>query len=137
MAVTLTDADASLRRVQDEMLRAAEEAGYGEAGRFALRLALEEAVVNAFRHGNAGDYEAGVDVSYEVGSSSVRVVVEDRGRGFDPGVVPDPTAEDRLSVPSGRGLLLMRAYMSEVRHNERGNRVEMLYERDGGGGDGG
>jgi len=124
---TLTDAAESLRDIQSEMLASAERAGYPEAARFALRLALEEAVVNGFRHGNAGDYGAGVDVEYEVTAGAIRIEVEDRGSGFDPGGVPDPTEEGRLTVPSGRGLLLMRAYMSEVTHNERGNRVRMVF----------
>ncbi len=49
------------------------------------------------------------------------VEIEDQGLGFDPGEVADPLAPENLERPSGRGLLLMRTYMSNVCHNEQGN----------------
>ncbi len=128
-SVTLRDTEEGLRDLVDTVVAAADDAGYPEASAFALRLVIEEAVVNAFKHGNAGDYDAGVDVQWAVTPERVRLSVEDRGTGFDPDAVPDPTADERLEVPSGRGLLLMRAYMTEVRHNDRGNRVEMVYKK--------
>jgi serine/threonine-protein kinase RsbW len=57
------------------------------------------------------------------------LAVEDQGPGFDPGSVPDPTLEENLERGSGRGLLLIRAYMASVRYNASGNRLEMIYER--------
>ncbi|MEL7474517.1 MAG: ATP-binding protein, partial [Planctomycetota bacterium] len=68
---------------------------------------------------------ATVGVEYRVTSDRVVLAVQDRGPGFTPGEVPDPTLDENLELPSGRGLMLMRAYMSDVRHNEAGNRVEM------------
>ena len=53
------------------------------------------------------------------------VAVEDEGQGFDPSAVPDPTADENLELPHGRGLVLMRAYMDEVSFNAKGNRVTM------------
>ena len=57
----------------------------------------------------------------------VRISVEDQGPGFDHGTIPDPTLDENLEVPSGRGLMLIKAYMTEVRHNPAGNRLEMIY----------
>ena len=54
-------------------------------------------------------------------------MVEDQGPGFDPGSLPDPTTRENIEKPSGRGLLLIRAYMSSVVFNEVGNRVTMVY----------
>ncbi|MCB9845378.1 MAG: ATP-binding protein [Phycisphaeraceae bacterium] len=105
--------------------------GYSSASVFAVRLAMEEAVSNAFRHGHAQCPEDPIHVEFVVDSSRVTVSVEDRGRGFDPGAVPDPTHDENLDKPSGRGLLLIRAYMSDMRFNDRGNRVEMEYRRPG------
>jgi serine/threonine-protein kinase RsbW len=59
----------------------------------------------------------------------VFVAVEDEGEGFDPGSVPDPTDDANIEIPSGRGLMLMGAYMSEIRYVPPGNRVEMIYRR--------
>jgi serine/threonine-protein kinase RsbW len=102
--------------------------GYPEKDRFGMRLALEEALVNAIKHGNHNDPTKGVRVDYRVTAEGVLVEVEDDGAGFDPRKVPDPCAPENLERPGGRGLLLMRSYMTWVRFNPRGNRVT-LYER--------
>ncbi|HYE02196.1 MAG TPA: ATP-binding protein [Phycisphaerales bacterium] len=104
--------------------------GYTEASRFAVRLAVEEALANAFHHGHRGlPPQTPVDLSYAVGPGLIEVTIKDRGPGFDPGAVPDPTLETNLELPSGRGLLLMRAYMTTVEFSERGTVVRMTYRR--------
>lgn len=104
--------------------------GYPRASLFAVRLALEEAVSNALHHGHR-ELPPGTPVrlEYAVTSRSVALTVEDRGPGFDPDAIPDPTLDQNLESPTGRGLMLMRAYMTRVRFNEAGNRVEMVYHR--------
>ncbi len=52
--------------------------------------------------------------------------VKDEGAGFNPKTVPDPTLDENLNKPHGRGLMLMRAYMDEVGFNEAGNEVRMV-----------
>lgn len=88
-----------------------------------LRLALEEALVNGLRHGNGGDPSKRVVLRYRVCAEEVLVEVEDEGPGFDPSAVPDPTVEENLLKPSGRGLLLMRHCTCWVRYYGRGNRL--------------
>jgi serine/threonine-protein kinase RsbW len=92
---------------------------------FAVRLALEEAVVNGLKHGNADDPSRSVWVRYRADAAEVRLEVEDEGAGFNPDQVPDPLAPENLENPSGRGLFLMRTYMTSVEYNDRGNRVRM------------
>lgn len=119
-----------IHRFAGEVVDAAERAGYTKASRFAVRLAFEEAVSNAFKHGHAGlDRTATVAVEAEVTPESIRMVIEDRGPGFDPGAIADPTLDENLDKPSGRGLMLIRAYMTRVAFNPLGNRIEMLYLR--------
>jgi len=125
----LTNDPDMFRRAEEEFLAAVEGRGYSDASVFALRLALEEAVVNGFKHGNQGDPDLTVDVAWSVSDDTVRIAVEDRGKGFRPEAVPDPRAPENLDRPSGRGIMLMKAYMSSVRYNDRGNRVEMEYRR--------
>ena len=43
--------------------------------------------------------------------------------------VPDPTLDENIEIPSGRGIMLMRAYMSEISYKDPGNRVIMVFER--------
>jgi serine/threonine-protein kinase RsbW len=86
-----------------------------------LRLALEEALVNAHKHGHQGDWTKPIALRYHVNENGVVAEIEDQGAGFDPAQVPDPLAPENLERPSGRGLFLMRTYMSHVCHNEPGN----------------
>jgi serine/threonine-protein kinase RsbW len=101
------------------------EHGYPAKDLFATRLALEEAVVNAIKHGHKNDPARQVGVRFRVTAERVLAEVEDQGPGFDPFQVPDPLAVENLECPSGRGLLLMRKYMTWVRFNERGNCVTL------------
>ncbi len=127
----VNDRDA-IDSVEDRIVELAEAAGFSKSARFALRLAVEEAIINAFKHGHATlSPDTPVTVEYEVGPSRVFVAVEDQGPGFVPEAVPDPTLDENLELPSGRGLVLIRAYMTSVTYNERGNRVELVLERKG------
>lgn len=104
--------------------------GYPNASTFAVRLALEEAMTNAFKHGLKDMPEGtAITVDYAVSSNLVRIAVEDPGPGFDPESVPDPTAEENLTRPGGRGLLLIRSYMTNADFRNQGRRLEMVYER--------
>jgi serine/threonine-protein kinase RsbW len=104
-------------------------AGYGEKDQFAVRLALDEAVANGIKHGNREDPAKSVSLRYRVTPETVLAEVEDEGPGFDPERVPDPLAPENLERACGRGLFLMRFYMTWVRHSERGNRVTLCKYR--------
>lgn len=109
---------------------AMKERGYSKAASFAVRLALEEAMTNAFRHGLRDMPEqTPITVEYRVDPQHVWIAVEDSGPGFDPDSVPDPTTEENLTRPGGRGLLLIRAYMTQADFKNDGRRLEMVYER--------
>ncbi|MDP6890741.1 MAG: ATP-binding protein [Phycisphaerales bacterium] len=111
----------------EQTQRAVEEAGLGETVAFAVRLALEEALANAIRHGHGGDPSLEIEVAAAIDGQGITVSVEDVGPGFDPDAVPDPTAEENLTIASGRGLALMRAFMTEVEIMPPGNRIVMRY----------
>lgn len=116
--------------VEEEMMLLIDGAGFSRASKFAIKLAFEEAVTNAFAHGHKGlpdDLE--VTIEYRITPDAVTIAVEDQGPGFDPGDVPDPTLDENLDKPSGRGLMLIRTYMTDARHNRTGNRLVMRYDR--------
>lgn len=115
--------------VEKALLDALSAHSYADQDVFAVRLATEEAVVNAIRHGNNLDPKRKVVVNFNVTDGKVTVVVSDEGEGFDPATVPDPTDPRFLEMPSGRGLMLMHAYMDEVIFNEKGNEVTMIKTR--------
>ena len=99
--------------------------GFSDRDLFGTRLALEEAVVNALKHGHRSDTNKSVTIRYSLTPERVIVEVEDQGLGFQPSEVPDPTLAENLERASGRGILLMRAFMNVVRFSERGNRVTL------------
>jgi serine/threonine-protein kinase RsbW len=103
--------------------------GYSEKERFRVHLALEEAIVNAHKHGNQGDWNKSVTVRYHASADGIVAQIEDQGLGFNPELVPDPLAPENLERPSGRGLLLMRSYLSGVCHNEQGNCICLCKHR--------
>ena len=115
--------------VIDEVIDCLSTSGHGDAAVFAVRLALEETLANAVRHGHGGDEAREIQVRAEIGSVGVTLEVEDGGVGFDPEAVPDPTAEENLTIASGRGLALIRAFMSEVIVHAPGNRIAMRFDR--------
>lgn len=115
--------------VQERILALLEERGYTDKDLFGVKLALEEALVNAIKHGNGLDPEKVVRVRCTINAVLAEIDIEDEGEGFDPNDVPDPTDDDNLDKPSGRGLMLMRAFMTRVEYSERGNRVIMAKHR--------
>ena len=125
---TLTDLKTDLEIVQREIAEALAHNTYTEFAQFAIRLCLEEAIVNAFRHGNRGAPGKVVEFRCDINHERAEFEVRDEGEGFDPSGVPDPTADENLEIPSGRGLMLMRAYMSEVEHVPPGNALRMVYK---------
>jgi len=112
-----------------EMVDQLRQREWEEQDLFGVHLALEEAIMNAIKHGNEGDPTKQVDVRCELSSEHFEITVEDQGSGFKRSDVPDPTDEDNLEKESGRGLMLMEFYMSEVHYNEMGNRVRMVKNR--------
>ncbi len=125
----LRDPRLDMEEVQSLVARELGERGYGEPAAFAIRLALEEAIVNAFRHGNKNDPGKQVRFHCHIDEAEARFEVEDEGPGFDPCAVPDPTEDENIEIPSGRGIMLIKAYMSEVEFLPPGNRLRMIFRR--------
>jgi len=122
-----------------------------ENERLRVGVALEEALLNAAYHGNLEVsselrevdhmqfYELArqrmqlspykdrrIEVNVRIDRTGLQYIIRDEGPGFNPKSLPDPTDPANLDRPCGRGLLLMRTFMDEVRHNESGNEVTML-----------
>jgi serine/threonine-protein kinase RsbW len=123
--VSITSDLGAARQLQCEIEAALSAAAFGERDVFAVKLALEEALVNAIRHGNNLDPTKRVHVRYTVAPDRIDIRITDEGPGFNPEAVPDPTAPENLERPCGRGLLLMRHYMTEVEYSDCGRAVQM------------
>jgi serine/threonine-protein kinase RsbW len=114
------------RDVQKQVLQAVRDHGFEGQNYFAITLALEEAVTNAIRHGNRLDKSKKVRVEAKVTQERFEIEIEDEGKGFDRTSVPDPTTAENIEKCSGRGILLIEAYMNSVTWDRGGRRVRML-----------
>lgn len=119
----------AIERVERILMEQMQAAGYNESAAFAVRLAFQEAANNARIHGNANDSNKRMIIVLNVTRDRIDIVVEDEGSGFDPVSVPDPTQDENLEIPTGRGLTLIRAFMSEAEIIPPGNRLRMSYIR--------
>lgn len=128
-ASVLRDQTADLGRVQGIVAEALLSRGFDESAVFAIRLALEEAIVNGFRHGNKSDPAKAVHFGCHIDSNAARFDIQDEGPGFDPNTVPDPTEDENIEIPSGRGIMLIKAYMTEVSFFAPGNHLQMIYRK--------
>ena len=129
-ATISSDFSTDFREVQRQIIDRAEKSGYQDQCLFAIKIALEEALVNAIKHGNQMDPDKRVFVSFQVTPERFEVRITDEGEGFNPGDVPDPTEDWNLEKPCGRGLLLMRGFMTEVEYHGKGNVVHMAKVRE-------
>ncbi len=116
---------AEARRVQDVLELGLQNLNAPDKDVFCIRLALEEALVNAIKHGNQMEITKKVIIKYTLDADVFEIMISDEGPGFDPNDVPDPTDIENLERPCGRGLMLMRHYMTEVNYNSTGNSVRM------------
>lgn len=117
------------RGVEETLMQVVADYGYDESEAFAIKLALEEGLNNAIRHGNGCDRCKTVEICCAISDSEVTITIRDEGPGFNPDTLPDPTTAENLEKPNGRGVMLMRAYMDEVSFNNSGNQVCMIKRR--------
>ena len=116
--------DAHVPQMQ-EILRELERLGWNGRDYFGIELALEESLSNAIRHGNKYDESKEVLVECKLSGNQFWLRVTDEGDGFQLREVPDCTADQNLECPGGRGVALIKAYMTHVEYNICGNCVTM------------
>ena len=96
-----------------------------------LFVALDEAFVNAVKHGNRNDTTKLLRITAELPAHEAIFTVEDEGEGFDVREIPDPRDSANLFKSSGRGVLLIYNIMDEVEYSERGTRLRMVKRPEG------
>ncbi len=113
------------RRVQRHIEKQLKATSFDDRELFGIRLSLEEAIVNAIKHGNRLDPLKKVKIQFTVEKTRFEVQITDEGPGYVPEHVPDCKADENLTRPGGRGLFLMRHYMTQVVVEPPGNRLIM------------
>ena len=119
----------SVETAEDAVLRVAGEIGFPEDDLHQIGMAVRESMVNAVVHGNRYNSRKKVHLSVLKAPDRLTVVIADEGEGFDLNSLPDPLAEENLLRQSGRGLLLIRAFVDEFdvrRAQPGGTEVRMV-----------
>lgn len=93
-----------------------------------IMLTLSEAVTNAILHGNKENPEKKVTVIGKLQKSTLVITVKDEGEGFEPDSIPDPLKEENLLNIGGRGVYLIEEYADELRFEENGTKLEMVFK---------
>lgn len=116
--------------VLDYLMKRVEKLGVIKPEESNLFVALDEAFVNAVKHGNKFDSNKLVRINATVSKEEAKFTVEDEGEGFDVKSIPDPLDPQNLFKTSGRGVLFIYNIMDEVSYNDRGNRLTMVKRND-------
>jgi serine/threonine-protein kinase RsbW len=112
--------------VLEYLIKRVEKLGVCKPDQSNLFVALDEAFVNAVKHGNKFDPGKLVRITAEVSKAEAKFTIEDEGEGFDVNAIPDPLDPENLFKTSGRGVLFIYNIMDEVNYNDRGNRLTMV-----------
>ena len=116
-------------RIQAMVCELMESIGFASRDVFCVRLAIDESLNNAIKHGNRLDPSKQVNVSFRVNDDHVWLKIEDEGEGFELTKVPDPRAPEYIERPGGRGVHIIQEFMCSVEYNERGNCITMRKHR--------
>src|ERR1700677_284477 len=129
---TIASRDSESRDVQNKILNDVTRRGFESDAFFAIKLALEEAMRNAIKHGNRFDPHKKVRIEAIITPRQAEIVIEDEGPGFTRDKVPDPTLPENLEKCGGRGIHLIEAYMNKVEWSEDGRRIRMIKRNEPG-----
>lgn len=102
---------------------------YGERDLGRIKTGVEEALRNAYFHGNLKNPSSIISISGSISKEKFVIEITDQGKGFDLDQVPDPTLDENLGNECGRGIQFMRGFMDVVEYNDTGNKVRLEKRR--------
>ena len=114
-----------VRRIQDELEQSLQANRYGDTDIFHIKLSVEEALVNAIKHGNKFTPGKNVRVVYSIDPGEFHIRIEDEGAGFNPDEVPDPREDENIDRPCGRGVFIIKNFMTSVEYTRNGTIIVM------------
>ena len=115
----------NVKKSVDKILTLLKDLKAEDSDLFDVRLCLEESLINAIKYGNGLNEDLKVVIGVSHNNNKVTITVEDQGPGFDYQALPDPTKEENLLKPRGRGVFLIKHLMSNVEFNRKGNKISM------------
>lgn len=124
--IVIESSSSAIEQVCKRILSELQADNFSKEDVFAVHLGLEEAFLNAIKHGNKNDNTRKVTITYSIRPDEIEIFMKDQGQGFDPDSVPDPRCGDNIYKVGGRGLFLIRSYMDLTEFNEQGNCIRMV-----------
>jgi len=121
-----------IKKASSRLLGALKKLKLSEEDVFDIRLCLEEAVINAVKHGNKLDKKLPVAIDCKFSDRKVEITVRDKGKGFNYGAIPDPRSAANVLKHGGRGIFLIKNLMDKVKYNGGGNEIKMIKFISGG-----
>ncbi len=110
----------------DDVMRQIKEKVKSEQDLFQVRLCIQEALVNAVKHGNKLNSELKVQLDIEISDEFLEINIIDEGQGFNDQELEDPTEEKNLNKLSGRGVFLIKRKMDKVKFFDKGRGIKMI-----------
>jgi serine/threonine-protein kinase RsbW len=130
LTMTIHSSYADKKKAEDRILKIVAASGFKQDSMFAVKLALDEALNNAVKHGNRLDPAKKVKIVVNVTPLQVEIIIEDEGVGFEREHVPDPRHEENLEKCCGRGILLIESYMDVAEWTKGGRRLRMIKKNE-------
>ena len=120
------------KEASKKVLEALQDLNLKETVSFDIKLCLEEAFINAAKHGNQLDSHLTIDIDVVKRPEEIEIIVCDQGKGVDLENLDDPTANEHLTKTHGRGVFLIKKLMDEVRYvRDKGNCLHMIKKLKG------
>lgn len=94
-----------------------------------ILVAVTEATNNAIKHGNKLDSSKNVFLAFENSELEFQFTIKDEGLGFNPDTIPDPTLEENITKPDGRGIFIIRNLSDNLEFNDEGREIRMTFKR--------
>ncbi len=114
--------------VEEFLLLAIDELNLSEEQLNYLTLSVAEAASNCMVHGNKSDINKKVDIKITISEDTVQVSLKDEGEGFKLNEVPDPTIPENILKDHGRGIHIMKTFLSDLKYNFTNTGTEAILE---------
>jgi serine/threonine-protein kinase RsbW len=125
--LNINDISECIEELSSKIVHLWQQYGFESPG-LRIRMVLEEALLNAWKHGNRKDPDKSISVGWRFGND-FHLSVMDEGCGFDYDSLPDPVSDENLTRESGRGLFIIRHFADSVRWKHGGRQIIISFRK--------
>lgn len=120
----------SMTEIEEFVLKSIKHLSLSDTQMNQLTSSVAEASSNCIIHGNKEDISKNIEVEIEIDDEKIIVKLTDEGKGFDVDNVPDPTLPENILKDSGRGIHIMRSFLTELKYNftDKGTETILIFK---------